>query len=232
MGIPGQTLAYETALECESALEGEISLTWEPVTDADGYELWHYLAAGSYYSDDTEEVGDNVHDLLQETACQLRVCRGTTYYFSVRAYAYYTYYRTWSEFSNEASSTLDDGWAPTVVDTTPADGEADLDVETMIEARFSESMDWASIDGTNFVLEDAYGDPVPASIGYNEATKTATLAPNLPLAPEATYTARLTGEPHGPQDVAGTSLALDEIWSFTSSRKTSVTSLNSSQSMA
>lgn len=209
------TLGCEAALDCENSDEGQLTLAWDPVSEASGYELWHYLASGSYYSDNTEDMGDNVWDVGDQTGCTVRVCLGTTYYFSVRAYADYDYFRVRSDFSNEVDHTLDDGLAPTVIDTMPMDGEVGLARESPVAATFSESMDSSTIDGTNFVLEDSFGDRVAAVVGYSEITKTATVTPVVALAPDQTYTARILCAAPCPTDVVGNYLTFDESWSFT-----------------
>ena len=104
---------------------------------------------------------------------------------------------------------------PTVTSTTPADGALDVGVGTAVTASFSEAMDGASIDSTNFELRDDTNALVSAAVTYDVATDTATLTPASSLTNSATYTATVRGEADGVKDLAGNALAVDEIWSFT-----------------
>src|SRR5205823_5623994 len=61
-----------------------------------------------------------------------------------------------------------------------------------------------------FVLKDASNSVVPATVSYNSATNTATLAPSVALASSTTYTATVSGA----QDSSGQTIA-PVSWSFT-----------------
>ena len=66
---------------------------------------------------------------------------------------------------------------------------------------------------TSFVLRDAGGNAVAASVSASGST--ATLQPNATLAPSTTYTATLLGGSSGIKDLAGNALASNYNWSFT-----------------
>ncbi len=104
---------------------------------------------------------------------------------------------------------------PTVTSTAPLAGATGIPVGSNVRATFSEPMDATSIDGTTFVLRDPTNAPVPASVTYDDPTRTATLDPSAPLDPLTTYTATVTGGGSGVQDVAGNALENDASWSFT-----------------
>jgi hypothetical protein len=72
-------------------------------------------------------------------------------------------------------------------------------------------MDAASINGSSFTLRDASGVPVAASVGYNAATRVATLTPGTALTSNAAYTASVSGV----RDSAGNALVASSVWSFT-----------------
>jgi hypothetical protein len=100
-----------------------------------------------------------------------------------------------------ASWTWDvDSVAPSVADVSPADGATEVDASTLVLATFSEPMDGASITGSSFTLAGDDGQPVAASVGYDDTTWTATLEPDVALAPNAVYTATVTS---GASDPAG-----------------------------
>jgi hypothetical protein len=60
---------------------------------------------------------------------------------------------------------------------------------------------------------------VPATVRYNDDTKTAILDPSAPLEPDTEYTAVVEGTGDGDmkavKDRGGTPLASDYVWSFT-----------------
>src|SRR5262249_46706904 len=65
-------------------------------------------------------------------------------------------------------------------------------------------------------LDDPSGNPVAATVSYNAATQTATLAPVSPLgASSGYYTALVQGGATGVKDLAGNPLATNFTWSFT-----------------
>jgi hypothetical protein len=106
---------------------------------------------------------------------------------------------------------------PTVLTTAPAGNATTVSATVIVTATFSEAVDPATVTTGTFELRDAGNTLVTATIGYNAATRTATLTPGAPLAPNATYTARLRGGAADPRikDAAGNALASDAVWSFT-----------------
>nr|MBA2383348.1 Ig-like domain-containing protein [Actinomycetota bacterium] len=83
-------------------------------------------------------------------------------------------------------------------------------------ATFSEAMDAASITTTTFTLVvQATGTPITADLVYDPVSRTATLNPGSALLPATTYAATVVGGPSGVKDLAGSGLATDKAWSFT-----------------
>jgi hypothetical protein len=107
-----------------------------------------------------------------------------------------------------------DTTAPTVTSVSPADGVVGVAGSSSVSATFSEAMDGASLSALTFTVSTG-GSPAPATVTYDSATRTATLAPQQILAPNAVYTAKVLGGSGGARDVAGNALATDMVWSFT-----------------
>jgi hypothetical protein len=103
---------------------------------------------------------------------------------------------------------------PTVAVISIPGGATDVDPTTSLSVTFSEAMDPATITSQTFVLQEASGNLVSATVIYDAATKTATLDPAASLVPGMTYTATLQGGSQGVKDVAGNALAADMTWSF------------------
>jgi hypothetical protein len=102
--------------------------------------------------------------------------------------------------------------APTVTATSPASGATGVAATVQPTATFSRSMDATTITSSSFVLRDAAGTAVTASISYDSATLTARLAPGAALAASTAHTATL-GTAVKAAD--GTALAAPVSWTFT-----------------
>ncbi|MBV9099128.1 MAG: DUF4082 domain-containing protein, partial [Frankiaceae bacterium] len=103
---------------------------------------------------------------------------------------------------------------PTVQAVTPAAGATGV-TGLQATATFSESMSPSTITTSTFVLRDASGSAVPATVAYDDPSLTATLTASAPLTAGATYTAVLKGGVGGVADAAGNVLAADYTWKFT-----------------
>jgi methionine-rich copper-binding protein CopC len=119
---------------------------------------------------------------------------------------------TWTFTTVEADTT-----PPTVTARSPASGATGVSVSASVTATFSEALDAATINTATFELRDASSNVVVAGVGYDAATRTATLTPSTPLAPGAIYTASLRGGPGEPsiKDAAGNALFGTTLWTFT-----------------
>jgi hypothetical protein len=104
---------------------------------------------------------------------------------------------------------------PVVTSVTPAAASTDVQISINPGAVFSKDMDTSTITASTFVLRDPSNVLVPATVTYNGATRTATLAPTAALANSKTYTATIKGGASGAKDLVGNLLASDYNWSFT-----------------
>jgi hypothetical protein len=128
----------------------------------------------------------------------------------------------------------DSAWAksdstPTIVSTSPADGDTNVSGDAKIKAKFSKEMRGRSIKTTTFRLykgyypyHDSINYPcseleeycpwwvsyyyLSAEVSYNAKKKIATLTPSLKLEPNTTYTVLVEGE-LTPDAVGGTGIA-------------------------
>jgi N-acetylneuraminic acid mutarotase len=107
-------------------------------------------------------------------------------------------------------ASVPDTMPPTVSVTYPADAVTGVFVDGAINAVFSEPMNAATINTSNFTLKDATNASVLASVSYSG--KTATIKPTNPLGRSALYTATITT---GVKDLAGNAMTADRSWSFT-----------------
>lgn len=111
--------------------------------------------------------------------------------------------------------------APAVTSVSPAAKATAVAAGTNLTATFSTAVQGVSA-GT-FVLRNAAGNSIAATVTYNATTLTAILDPAASLAPDASYTAILTGGASAIRDAAGTPLA-STSWTFTTGPAPTVTS--------
>ncbi|MGB8473099.1 MAG: Ig-like domain-containing protein, partial [Candidatus Acidiferrum sp.] len=100
--------------------------------------------------------------------------------------------------------------APTVVSTVPADGDTAVAVNTTVTATFSRPMDPTTITSTTFTLVGPGATAVAGAVTYSGST--ATFTPTAILAANTLYTATITTSA---KDPAGSALAADFVWTFT-----------------
>ena len=93
---------------------------------------------------------------------------------------------------------------------SPEDGSSGVAAGTQARATFSERLDASSVATSTFSLRTAAGAPVPASVAYDAASRTATLTPSAPLS-AGSYSATVQGV----QDLAANTLASPRTWTFT-----------------
>ncbi len=101
--------------------------------------------------------------------------------------------------------------APTVTARTPGAGSTAVPLGSSVTATFSAAVQ--GIGAGTFVLRNAAGTAIPATVSYNATTRTATLDPSASLAGDGKYTATLTGGATAIRDAAGTPLATTS-WTF------------------
>jgi methionine-rich copper-binding protein CopC len=111
-------------------------------------------------------------------------------------------------------TTIADTTAPTVLTTNPVNGATNVAVNSTITVTFSEDMDPTTLNGTltNFTVKTTVGSvPVPGTVSYNNATRTATFTPTASLAANTNYTVTVTS---GAKDTAGNGLAGNFTFTF------------------
>jgi hypothetical protein len=99
--------------------------------------------------------------------------------------------------------------APTVISTDPANNATAVALNKTITATFSEAMDPLTINATSFTLMQGT-TAVPGTVTYSGTT--ASFKPTVNLLPGTVYTATITT---GAKNPAGTALANNYVWSFT-----------------
>jgi N-acetylneuraminic acid mutarotase/glucose/arabinose dehydrogenase len=119
---------------------------------------------------------------------------------------------TWSFTTGTPDTT-----SPTVTGVSPVAGATGVAGAANVSATFSEAIDPVTLSTASFLLKDAAGTAVLATVSYEAATNTAILDPNASLAAGVTYNATVKGGAGGVTDLAGNPLASDYIWSFTTS---------------
>ena len=106
---------------------------------------------------------------------------------------------------------------PTVSSTDPASGAAGVAFNQKIAATFSEAMDSSTITTASFTLMQGTSF-VSGTVFYTGTT--ATFAPASNLVPNTVYTATITT---GAKNLAGSTLANNYVWSFTTGAAAAVT---------
>jgi hypothetical protein len=111
--------------------------------------------------------------------------------------------------------------APSVISTVPANLATNVPLNQLIGATFSEPMNPATINSTNFTLRAAGGASVAGIVAYAAVGNTLTFTPAANLAASTQYTAAIST---GVTDLSGHPLASSYIWTFTTG-----TALNTTQ---
>jgi O-glycosyl hydrolase len=119
---------------------------------------------------------------------------------------------------------------------TPANGATGVAITSIITASFNIAVNSSTVTTSTFTLTPQGGSPVTGIASYNSLSLIATFAPTAPLAYSTTYTATITT---GVQSSAGTALASNYTWSFTTAAQpsqpptvTAVTPANASTGVA
>jgi methionine-rich copper-binding protein CopC len=108
---------------------------------------------------------------------------------------------------------------PAVTTESPAPGTTGVATNSSVTATFNGAVQASTITATSFVLKSPTGAVIPATVGYNSTTDTATLTPSALLANSLTYTATISGI----TNAAGYSMTAPSSWSFTTGPGPSVT---------
>ncbi len=101
---------------------------------------------------------------------------------------------------------------PTVTSTVPVNSATGVEVDSSIQAVFSEAMDPTSITTATFILSGG----VTGTVSYDATSNTATFTPSGSLSHHAVYTATITT---GVRDANGNNMAANYTWTFTTQDK-------------
>jgi hypothetical protein len=102
--------------------------------------------------------------------------------------------------------------APVVIATVPANLAVGVPINQALSATFNGAMNPATISAATFTLTGPGTTPVTGVVAYVAAGSTATFTPAANLLPNTVYTATITT---GAQNLAGTGLAANYVWTFT-----------------
>ena len=116
--------------------------------------------------------------------------------------------KTWSFTTGAGTDTT----APTVSSTVPLDAASGVALNTTVSAAFSEAMDPATINATNFSLAESSVAATPVTGVVTNVGTNAIFTPSSNLAASTPYKATVTT---AVTDLAGNHLAAPKIWSFT-----------------
>jgi hypothetical protein len=109
--------------------------------------------------------------------------------------------------------------APVVTNRSPAPDARSVAVDANVTATFDRVVQNVN-DSTFTLVEAGTGAPVGAVVGFDAASRVATLNPNADLAPDTRYRATLTT---GISDTSGNALAADDSWEFVTGPAPTVT---------
>jgi hypothetical protein len=101
---------------------------------------------------------------------------------------------------------------PTVTATIPLNAATGVPLNQIVDATFSVPMNPATINSTTFTLTGPGLTAVPGLVAYAAIGNTLTFTPTANLVASTLYTASITT---GAQDLAGTGLANNYVWTFT-----------------
>jgi uncharacterized protein YjdB len=95
--------------------------------------------------------------------------------------------------SGSDSATIHVRRAVVITDVTPAVSSNLVPIDTVLTATFNVAMDPSTIDDTTFTLLVA-SVPVTGAVSYEDASRTATFTPDVPLEPDSVYEAAIGPE--------------------------------------
>ncbi len=101
--------------------------------------------------------------------------------------------------------------SPMVISTQPTNGALNVAVNTLISATFNEGMDPTTLNGQTFTVKQGTV-AISGVVTYDSLSETAAFTPSAYLDVGLVYAATVT---IGAKDPAGTSLASDYVWTFT-----------------
>lgn len=115
------------------------------------------------------------------------------------------------------TGTLTDTTAPTVTLVNPVDLSNNVAINSRVNATFSEAMDPSTINTASFTLQvngPPLGNALVGTVSYDVQSHVATFTPTNDLVANTEYLATVTTLS---KDLAGNALAVDKVWTFTTS---------------
>lgn len=103
---------------------------------------------------------------------------------------------------------------PHVVGSVPADYATGVAINGSFGATFSEAIDASTVSTLTVELKDAFGQLVPATVGYTAGLRKVTVTPVSPLNYSSSYTVTIKGGTAGVRDLAGNSMTVDDVRTF------------------
>jgi O-glycosyl hydrolase len=113
--------------------------------------------------------------------------------------------------------------APTVTATVPSKNATAVSVGSALTATFSTQMNSSTITASTFTLTGPGSTNVSGIVTYSAGTAVATFTPSAALAYSTSYTATITT---GAMSTAGTALAANHAWSFTTGANPNITTVD------
>lgn len=107
------------------------------------------------------------------------------------------------------------GTPPTVASTSPLGGATGTYIAANVTAMMNQNIDPDTVSSATVKLRDGTNNDVPATVSYNDATKTIKIDPAGSLSSHATYVVSLRGGTGGIENLDGTVMSADHQWSFT-----------------
>ncbi len=107
------------------------------------------------------------------------------------------------------------GAPPAVASTAPTTGATNAYIGTSITATMNQNLDPDSVSSATVKLTDSTNADVPATVSYNDATKSIKIDPTSALSTHATYSVSLRGGTGGIENLDGTVMSANHQWSFT-----------------
>lgn len=115
---------------------------------------------------------------------------------------------------DQGTSVIDEADAPTVVSTSPLNGESEIERNKVVEITFNEAMDAATINATTFTISHGSNE-IEGTIAYSGSIATFTAENTLSAVSE--YTATIST---GAKSTTGVALASNVVWNFTTGGST------------
>jgi len=126
-----------------------------------------------------------------------------------------------SDSSNDSSNNSSSS-APTVIATSPADGDKTAPLNHKVIATFSEAMDDTTVDRTSFIVKAGDEQALSGTISVDEASHSASFTPADPgFSANTVYTVTLTTAIKSKAD-GSSLLANNYVWTFTSGTATDI----------